>query len=99
MKKLEKLDLNLFKSLEENKIPGLSSILGGTFTTWTGNGTTSADMKVHSGNIDKPDATGECDDLYDTKVKVDCIVVAETDAAKDSVAADIADVADAEAAM
>ncbi len=74
MKKLEKLNQNLFVSIQADKITNLSNIVGGNWVKYTGNGTTTGDKEVRTGNQDGGgDATDpkEGKDTYETTPSCD----------------------------
>ena len=74
MKKLEKINKELFTGIEVNKINNLSSIVGGNFVKYTGNGTTTGDKEVRTGDQNGGgDATDPLQgkDLYETTPSCD----------------------------
>ena len=94
MKKLEKLNKTLFAQIEANKLENLSGIVGGNWVKYTGNGTTTGDKEVRTGNQDGGgDATDpkEGQDLYETTPSCDMGIATTAD--RDTVTPNTTDVA------
>jgi hypothetical protein len=95
MKKLDKINKELFTGMEVNKINNLSSIVGGNWVKYTGNGTTTGDKEVRTGNQDGGgDATDpkEGQDNYETTPSCDMGGIFTT-SDRDTVTPNTADVA------
>lgn len=88
MKKIEKLNKELFSEIESKQLKDLSTICGGNFIKYTGNGTTTGDKLVLTGNQDKSDDTDASTDKITTTPSCDMGSVFElkTDVASDDIA-------------
>lgn len=85
MKKIEKLNKELFSEIESKQLKDLSSICGGNFIKYTGNGTTTGDKLVLTGNQSKFDDTDVTSDKIVTTPSCDTgFVTLDTDVAADA---------------